>query len=72
MALVQSRGAVRGQTGPVSTDLLFLRDAYLRSFEAEVIGSDEGRVALDRTDDLGLEAPEVRVTQEQQIGAHRA
>jgi misacylated tRNA(Ala) deacylase len=35
----------------MTTDLLFLRDAYLRSFDATVVGVDpEGRrVALDRT-----------------------
>ena len=33
------------------TDLLYLRDAYLRSFDAEVVAvdADSGRVALDRT-----------------------
>ncbi len=31
------------------TDLLYLRDSYLRTFEAAVVGLDDGRVALDRT-----------------------
>lgn len=31
------------------TDLLYLRDAYLRDFEATVTGVREGAVALDRT-----------------------
>ena len=46
---MQSRGSVRGQTGAVSTDLLHLRDAYLRTFDAEVTAVDDSRVALDRT-----------------------
>jgi misacylated tRNA(Ala) deacylase len=33
----------------VATDLLFLRDAYLRDFDAEVVGVDGDRVVLDRT-----------------------
>jgi misacylated tRNA(Ala) deacylase len=33
----------------METDLLFLRDAYLRAFDAIVIAVDDGRVALDRT-----------------------
>jgi misacylated tRNA(Ala) deacylase len=33
----------------METDLLFLRDAYLRAFDAVVIDVDDGRVALDRT-----------------------
>ena len=35
----------------METELLFLRDAYLRDFEARVLAADadEGRVALDRT-----------------------
>jgi misacylated tRNA(Ala) deacylase len=53
----------------LSTDLLYLRDAYLREFDATVIAVDEaGRIALDRTafyptgggqphDTGGLEAP---------------
>jgi len=31
------------------TDLLYLRDAYLHSFEATVLALDEARIALDRT-----------------------
>ena len=31
------------------TDLLYLRNAYLRSMDAEVVASREGAVALDRT-----------------------
>lgn len=31
------------------TELLFLTDAYLREFDATVVGVDDGRVALDRT-----------------------
>jgi misacylated tRNA(Ala) deacylase len=40
-----------GQNGWVPTDLLFLRDAYLREFEATVVAVDEEarRVQLDRT-----------------------
>ena len=33
----------------MSTDLLYLRDAYLRDFEATVVDRREGAVALDRT-----------------------
>ncbi len=33
----------------MSTELLFLRDAYLGSFDAKVIAVEEGRVALDRS-----------------------
>jgi misacylated tRNA(Ala) deacylase len=33
----------------METDLLFLRDAYLRVFDAIVIAVDDGRAALDRT-----------------------
>jgi misacylated tRNA(Ala) deacylase len=33
----------------VSTDLLYLRDAYLRAFSAGVVAVDGDRVALDRT-----------------------
>lgn len=33
----------------MATDLLFLRDAEMRSFDARVIGVDDGRVDLDRT-----------------------
>jgi misacylated tRNA(Ala) deacylase len=33
----------------VATDLLYLRDAYLRTFDAKVLDVDEQRVALDRT-----------------------
>lgn len=33
----------------VETDLLFLRDAYLRTFDAKVVETDGDRVALDRT-----------------------
>ena len=33
----------------MSTELLFLRDAYLRSARAEVVGVDGSRVTLDRT-----------------------
>jgi misacylated tRNA(Ala) deacylase len=34
----------------LSTDLLYLRDAYLREFDATVIAMDtDGRIALDRT-----------------------
>src|SRR5262245_17190024 len=39
-----------GQTGgPMATELLFLRDAYLRTFHAAVLEVDDDRVALDRT-----------------------
>jgi len=36
---------------PMATDLLYLRDAYLRSFDATVtaVDPDNGRVALDQT-----------------------
>jgi misacylated tRNA(Ala) deacylase len=34
---------------PVPTDLLYLRDAYLREFTATVTGVDGSRVRLDRT-----------------------
>ncbi|MCU1379728.1 MAG: alaXM [Acidimicrobiales bacterium] len=37
------------QTGDVGTDLLYLRDAQLRSFTATVIAASEGAVVLDRT-----------------------
>ena len=41
------------QDGPVPTDLLYLRDAYLKEFDATVLeidaGDDGPRVALDRT-----------------------
>ena len=41
------------QDGPVPTDLLYLRDAYLKEFDATVLeidaGDDGARVALDRT-----------------------
>jgi misacylated tRNA(Ala) deacylase len=33
----------------VTTELLYLRDAYLRQFEANVIDARDGSVALDRT-----------------------
>jgi misacylated tRNA(Ala) deacylase len=33
----------------VATDLLYLTDAYLRAFDAQVVAVDEQRVALDRT-----------------------
>jgi misacylated tRNA(Ala) deacylase len=33
----------------VPTDLLYLRDAYLRTFDATVLDVQEGRIALDRT-----------------------
>jgi misacylated tRNA(Ala) deacylase len=33
----------------MATDLLFLRDAEMRSFDARVIGVEDGRVDLDRT-----------------------
>jgi misacylated tRNA(Ala) deacylase len=33
----------------VNTDLLYLRDAYLRAFDAGVVAVDGDRVALDRT-----------------------
>ena len=33
----------------MGTDLLYLRDAYLRSFEATVVAADGAGVALDRT-----------------------
>jgi misacylated tRNA(Ala) deacylase len=33
----------------VTTDLLYLRDAYLTDFDATVVALDGGRVALDRT-----------------------
>src|SRR5689334_23228078 len=31
------------------TELLYLRDAYLREFDATVVEVDDGRVAFDRT-----------------------
>ncbi len=34
---------------PAPTDLLYLRDAYVRRFEATVVAVDDGRVALDRS-----------------------
>jgi len=34
---------------PVATDQLYLRDAQLRAFDAEVVAVDGDRVALDRT-----------------------
>jgi misacylated tRNA(Ala) deacylase len=37
------------QTGDVGTDLLYLRDAELRSFTATVLAVSEGAVVLDRT-----------------------
>jgi misacylated tRNA(Ala) deacylase len=37
------------QTGDVGTDLLYLRDAQLRSFTATVIAASDGAVVLDRT-----------------------
>ena len=33
----------------MATELLYLTDAYLRSFNARIVDVDEGRVALDRT-----------------------
>jgi misacylated tRNA(Ala) deacylase len=41
----------RGGHNPrvMATDLLYLRDAYLREFEASVVAIDDRRVALDRT-----------------------
>jgi misacylated tRNA(Ala) deacylase len=36
-------------SGTPSTEQLFLSDAYLRSFTAQVISVEDGRVALDRT-----------------------
>ena len=33
----------------MSTELLFLSDAYLASFDAQVVGVDGDRVRLDRT-----------------------
>ncbi len=47
-----STGATVGQTGPMAgTELLYLRDAYLRRFDASVTAVDDelGGVALDRT-----------------------
>src|SRR5438270_2375604 len=41
--------AQTGQNQRVVTDLLYLRDAYLRAFTASVVGVDGERVALDRT-----------------------
>src|SRR3954451_2912216 len=41
-------GPYRGRIGRVS-ELLYLRDAYLRSFRATVVGETEGAVALDQT-----------------------
>ncbi len=38
-----------GPTGTVGTDLLYLRDAYLRSFDATVVDVRAGAVALDRS-----------------------
>lgn len=38
-----------GRIKPMAADLLFLRDAYLRSFTAEVVAVDGPHVALDRT-----------------------
>jgi misacylated tRNA(Ala) deacylase len=44
-------GHLRRQNGPVPTELLYLRDAGLRSFDAVVLGlaSDGSGVVLDRT-----------------------
>jgi misacylated tRNA(Ala) deacylase len=44
-------GVATGQNGEVPTDQLFLRDAYLRSFDATVsdVDRDRQRVVLDRT-----------------------
>jgi misacylated tRNA(Ala) deacylase len=39
----------RERLGPMSTELLFLRDAYLREHDATVVAVDGDRVALDRT-----------------------
>jgi misacylated tRNA(Ala) deacylase len=36
-------------TGPSMTEGLYLRDAYLREFDAEVISSADGELVLDRT-----------------------
>ena len=38
-----------GRIGSVHTDLLYLRDAYLWRFDATVVATREGAVALDRT-----------------------
>src|SRR3954467_15174419 len=41
--------ADRGRLRRMPTDLLFLRDAELRSFDAVVVAVDGDRVELDRT-----------------------
>ncbi|MBK9180307.1 MAG: alanyl-tRNA editing protein [Acidimicrobiales bacterium] len=48
---VRPAASTAPECAAVGTDLLYLRDAYLRTFEATVIGVDPegGRVALDRT-----------------------
>jgi misacylated tRNA(Ala) deacylase len=46
--LVARIGEGRDHSG-VETELLYLRDAYLRSFEATVVAVDEVNVVLDRT-----------------------
>ncbi len=38
-----------GAMGTPSTELLYLRDAYLKEFEAAVLAADGDRIALDRT-----------------------
>ena len=38
-----------GHNAAMSTELLYLRDAYQREFDATVVEVEEGRVALDRT-----------------------
>lgn len=38
-----------GQTRQMHTDLLYLKDSYLREFSATVIDRREGAIALDRT-----------------------
>ena len=43
------RGASRHNGTAMDTDLLYLRDAYLRSFDATVLAVDGGGVVLDRT-----------------------
>src|SRR5258708_39655914 len=38
-----------GEVSSTSTELLYLRDAYLREFDANVVAVRDGAVALDRT-----------------------
>lgn len=38
-----------GRLAAMATEMLYLHDAYLRSFEATVVAVEDGRIALDRT-----------------------